>query len=388
MKDFLYTIILLGAIQGIIICCLLCFSRKQTLSNRLLASIIGLITLPGIHLYFHYTGWFEINSFVLFIHDILPLVVIMPLGSLVYFYIRSLLDPNFSIGRKEQLHFIPVIIDLLPKLAAVVFYIGKMFGWSSMGRDRLANLVDTYSQYADLPRWISMTIYVILSLRWLQAYKKNQQKISDSQAPVFDWLQLFTRLFIAFQVIWLFFLIPYIIPGYSGWLLKAVDWFPVYIPLSVLIYWLGIKGWLIAQSASDTRKKTRQQSLPGQEVDDAFRLLKRSMEQDQLYLNPELNLEKLSKHTGLSSKNISAILNQYMETSFNNFINQYRVEEFKQRLSMPGGEHLTIVGLAMECGFNSPATFQRTFKQYTGVSPTEFRKTLLQIPGNNTQIRI
>lgn len=388
MKDFLYTIILLGAIQGIIICCLLYFSRKQTLSNRLLASIIGLITLPGIHLYFHYTGWFETNSFILFIHDILPMVVIMPLGPLVFFYIRSLLDPDFTIGRKERLHFIPVIIDLLPKLAAVVFYTGKLLGWSPISRGQLAGMVDVYSQYADLPRWISMTIYVILSVRWLQAYTGNQQKASNAQAPVIRWLQLFTRLFMVFQLIWLFYLVPYVIPGYSGWLLNAVDWFPVYIPLSVLIYWLGIKGWLIAQSMNNTSRKNKQQVLPGPETDDAFVLLKRSMEQDQLYLNPELNLEKLSKHTGLSPKNISAVLNQYKEKGFNHFINQYRVEEFKQRLSMPGGEHLTIVGMAMECGFNSPATFQRTFKQHTGLSPSAFRKTLEQIPGNTAQIRI
>lgn len=378
MKDFLYTIILLGAIQGIIVCCLLYFSRKKTLSTRLLAAIIGLITLPSIHLYFHYTGWFEVNSITLFIHDILPLVVIMPLGPLVYFYIRSLLDTGFCIGRKEKLHFIPVIIDLIPKLAAVIFYAGKLFGWSPISRDQLAEMVDTYSQYADLPRWISMTIYVMLSVRFLRMYKQQQQKAAQANNPVMRWLQLFTGLFVVYQLIWLVFLVPYILPSYSGWLLDAVDWFPVYIPLAILIYWLGIKGWLMAQPANNVEKKSRANLLSEPEVSDAFGLLKRSMEQDQLYLNPELNLEKLSRHTGLSPKNISAVLNQYRETSFNHFINQYRVEEFKQRLSKPGGEHLTIVGLAMECGFNSPATFQRTFKQYTGLSPTAFRKTLGQ----------
>lgn len=378
MKDFLYTIILLGAIQGIIICCLLYFIRKKTLPTRLLAAIIGLITLPGIHLYFHYTGWFGVNSITLFIHDILPLVVIMPLGPLVYFYIRALLDPGFSLGRKEKLHFIPVIIDLVPKLAAIVFYAGKLFGWSPISRDRLAAMVDTYSQYADLPRWISMTIYVGLSVHFLKQYRQQQQKAAETSNPVMRWLRLFTGLFVVYQLIWLVFLVPYILPSYSGWLLAAVDWFPVYIPLAILIYWLGIKGWLMAQSANDAGKKNKTNLLSEPAANDAFGLLKRSMEEDRLYLNPELNLDKLARHTGLSPKNISAVLNQHRETSFNHFINQYRVEAFKQRLSQPGGEHLTIVGLAMECGFNSPATFQRTFKQYTGLSPTAFRKTLGQ----------
>ncbi len=373
MKDFLYTIILLGAIQGIIICSALFLSRRRTLSTRLLAGIIGLITLPGIHLYFHYAGLFDTNELVLFIHDIVPMVVIMPLGPLIYFYIRSLLEPEFKLGSKQRLHFIPVVIDLLPKLGALEFYFGSWLGWAPSNRDQLAGVVEIHCHDSDIPGWIYMTIYELLAAGYLHAYMKKQT--AQSPAAITRWLQLFIRLFIAFQLIWLVFLVPYILPAYSGWLMGVVDWFPVYIPMSILIYWLGIKGYLVASSMKGDDKKTSP-LLPGPLVSEALGLLKRSMEEDRLYLNPALNLEKLSQHTGLTPKNISAVLNQYMETSFNTFINQYRVQEFKSRLSRPGGEHLTIVGLAMECGFNSPATFQRTFKQYTGLSPSAFRKTL------------
>ncbi|MBL7756902.1 MAG: hypothetical protein JNL59_05905, partial [Chitinophagaceae bacterium] len=66
MQDFLYTLILLGSIQGVIICGLLLFSRGRLLSNRLLAAIIGLMTLPGFHLYLHYKGGYDINDFTRF----------------------------------------------------------------------------------------------------------------------------------------------------------------------------------------------------------------------------------------------------------------------------------------------------------------------------------
>lgn len=372
MKDFLYNLILLGSIQGIIVCTLLHFSRRSGLPERLLAAIIGLITLPGIHLYFHYAGWFDINAVTLFIHDLLPLVVIMPLGPLIYFYIRSLAEPGFTIGKKERLHFIPVIIDLLPKLAALVFYAGKAVGWSPITRDRLAEMVDSYSQYADIPRWLSMTVYVVLSVQWLRNYCKKQEQ-NVSAGTLVRWMQLFLYSMMIFQLLWLAYLIPYIIPGSSGWLLNTVDWFPVYIPMSILIYWLGIKGWLVSNSRIEPKKPV---PLPASEAEQAFLLLKHAMEVDRLYLDPELNLEKLSGHTGLNQKYISAVLNQYRETGFNYFINSYRVEAFKQRLAIHGSDQFTIAGLAMECGFNSPATFQRTFKQHTGVSPSAFRKTL------------
>jgi AraC-like DNA-binding protein len=89
-------------------------------------------------------------------------------------------------------------------------------------------------------------------------------------------------------------------------------------------------------------------------------------------LNPELTLNEVVKITGITQKTISAVLNQHAGKSFNEFVNEYRVEEVKRRLSGSYPEHLTITGIALECGFNSQATFQRTFKQFTGVSPTEF----------------
>jgi AraC-like DNA-binding protein len=53
-------------------------------------------------------------------------------------------------------------------------------------------------------------------------------------------------------------------------------------------------------------------------------------------------------------------------------VNAYRIEEVKERLLAPGHQHLTITGIALGCGFNSQATFQRAFKNSTGVSPKEF----------------
>ena len=96
------------------------------------------------------------------------------------------------------------------------------------------------------------------------------------------------------------------------------------------------------------------------------------MEQNKLYHDPALNLSALAKHTGVPPKTISAVLNQHLNKSFNEFINEYRIREIKERLLQPGNKNLTIAGLAYECGFNSQPTFQRAFKAFVGVSPKEF----------------
>lgn len=376
MTGLFYTIILLGAIQGIITGFLLFFAKKPSLSNRLLAFVIWLIALPGIHLYAHYQDWFAVNKLTQVIHAVLPLVVIMPIGPLIYFYIRALLDPGFRLTSRDRLHFLPVVIDLFPKAIEIFFLIGSAAGWLATNAAPWTQFVNTYSQYADIPRWISMTLYLVWAMRRLRDYRVRLN--GSAQTATLRWLRVFTRAFLGFQVIWLLYLVPYVMPRYSDRLINTVDWFPVYIPMAILIYWLGLRGFILSQQvAGSSKKNTASPSLPRRVIEDSLARLRWSMEEEKLYLNPELNLSQLSQHTGLAAKTISAVLNQYLKTSFNEFVNTYRLEEFKRRMHHPGMGHLTIAGMALECGFNSPATFQRTFKQIMGISPTEFRKNAI-----------
>jgi AraC-like DNA-binding protein len=165
-------------------------------------------------------------------------------------------------------------------------------------------------------------------------------------------------------------------------MLNTFDWYPIYIPLAILIYWLGIKGFMMSNSYSvATIKKNNgiNSSLPVTAITETALSLKRAMEQNKLYLDPLLNLQIISKHTNISQKTISAVLNQHLHKSFNEFVNEYRIEAFKEKLQDPELDHLTIAGIAFDCGFNSQATFQRTFKQFTGLSPSEYRNGLVEI---------
>lgn len=98
------------------------------------------------------------------------------------------------------------------------------------------------------------------------------------------------------------------------------------------------------------------------------------MEQDKLFLNPHLDVPGLANATGIAGKLISATLNQYLHSNFSQFVNEYRVAEFKRQVLLPGATDWTMAGLAASCGFSSQATFQRIFKQLTGITPGEFKK--------------
>src|SRR5215831_8451825 len=95
------TIILLGALQGFILCCLLIFSRKNRLPNRLLGCLIFLISIASIKLYGTENSWFN-YPFMRWVDALVPMIVVMPVGPLIYFYVRATLQPALRIGRKEK----------------------------------------------------------------------------------------------------------------------------------------------------------------------------------------------------------------------------------------------------------------------------------------------
>lgn len=379
MTGFLTTIILLGALQGFIVSVLLWFSANNRQSNRLLAILILLMALASMNIYFMHIGWFQKTTALRVIGAVVPLILVMPMGPLIYFYIQSHLNPAFNFNRKQAVHFYPVIIDIVPQLIALVYIIGVLFHFFHAGGKLWGRIIDYYDVYSDIPRWISLTMYLWLSYRYIISRKAHNKSKDKIVANGFNWLLQFVYIFFGFQVIWLVYLVPYIIPRYTDWLLNTVDWYPVYLPLAVMIYWLGIKGYLISQSNitdGQKRKITTSVNLPAEMVHEITLLLTKVMQEDKLYMNPALNLDMVSKHIRIPPKTISAVLNQHLQTNFNEWLNAYRIDAFKQKVCQADMQRLTISGIAAECGFNSQATFQRIFKQSMGITPSQYLKSL------------
>ena len=67
-------------------------------------------------------------------------------------------------------------------------------------------------------------------------------------------------------------------------------------------------------------------------------------------------------------------MNEGFGENFYKFINRFRIEESQRLLLNPAFNHFNILGIAFEAGFNSKATFNKTFKENIGISPSEFVK--------------
>ena len=114
----------------------------------------------------------------------------------------------------------------------------------------------------------------------------------------------------------------------------------------------------------------------GLKQDDAVSLsgkLKIYMETEQPYINMDLTLKDLATALDTYPYYITQVLNTVFNQNFYDFINTYRVEEVQRRLSDPQFKNLTILAVAYDCGFNSKSSFNRIFKQKTGLTPSQYK---------------
>lgn len=103
---------------------------------------------------------------------------------------------------------------------------------------------------------------------------------------------------------------------------------------------------------------------------DAYLLKHRS------YINPKLTLNELAVKLKMPPHVLSKVINEGFGKNFFDFINTYRIEEFKRLLVDPRYQHFTFLGIAYEVGFNSKTAFNRSFKKITQQTPKEYLESL------------
>jgi len=107
--------------------------------------------------------------------------------------------------------------------------------------------------------------------------------------------------------------------------------------------------------------------------------LNKLLNDEKIYREMRLNRAAIAKRLDIGEHHLSRLINHYLGKNFNELINSYRIEEAKIRLLNEPKQQITTIGF--EVGFNSIASFNRVFKEKTGLSPTEF-KTSDNSPNN------
>jgi len=114
------------------------------------------------------------------------------------------------------------------------------------------------------------------------------------------------------------------------------------------------------------------------EIDMVLEIFGKGMKEEKWFQNPSLSLRELAENVNISSNKLSWLLNVRIGQNFNEYINSFRLENFKVIALNPANSHLTLLALAYESGFNSKSVFNTFFKKIEGMTPANWLKLAKQ----------
>lgn len=152
-------------------------------------------------------------------------------------------------------------------------------------------------------------------------------------------------------------------------------WFYLGLPAAVLL--LSATSWFtgrrLHRNRQEKRKAGRLPFKPG-EIDLLVQRLVYLMEEERLYLNPDLCLKDLAGKLHVSPRHLSQVINDRLKKSVIDFVNTYRIQEAKRLLGNYKGNGSSIIQISLQAGFNSKSAFNRAFKLYTNQTPSDYLK--------------
>lgn len=280
---------------------------------------------------------------------------------LLYMYILSLTITNFKIKRTQTFLFI------LPSSILFLYLLSKIIlinqGFAFRFYSKAENFVENCLYYC----W--SFFFILLSLFQL---KKTKLK-SSSNNSTHKWLQ---KLLLGFLVIWVVFAVNFISRGTSYYVIFK----EVLRPLAIiclfiftnLIAWYGYKYPSIFNLNSEKSKSKSGYKLNQKTYETHAENILKLMTQKKPYLNADITLNKLAELIDLKPRLTSMIINKVFEKNFFEFINSYRIDEAKSKLTDPLNNQ-TISEILYESGFNNKSVFNTLFRKKTGLTPTQYR---------------
>jgi AraC-like DNA-binding protein len=296
----------------------------------------------------------------------IPIYYSLSIAPLFYLFVKSKF--SYRLNKSDLIHLvIPVIQEV------IYFSIGfRSVEFKSMLYDE--NAFRIYLQIESFLFPISLVGYTVFALLFLNG--KNYKKYFWSE-DIKKWLLRFSigMLFIALMEFG-FSIIEY---NTSPTFLSSFPFYLVHtFTLSAFVFWISINGLkqYYPLQIFTSRPSQEDTVIDEKELSGLQEKLKLLMTKDKAFLNPDLNLELLSCYLGISEKQCSYMLNKGMEMNFNQYVNNFRIEAFKERIKEGQNKTYTLTSIAYECGFNSKSTFNRVFKSTCGVTPSEFVKII------------
>jgi len=373
MPILLQHLFAIGGFQGVLLFCLLSIGSQNTKANRILGVWCLFLGLFFLGILVHVQS--ELNVFSILIGWNLYLPA--SYGALLYLYCRQAITDRPLVW-KDALHLLPVLSCYLLNVDILFASAETKFNWTTEPSDGPIPISIT-----QIITYVQAFVYLGFSFYMVRRYQQQaKQNLSDFNPEIFRW-------------IWALLILTL-----SVWSFKSVSSSETLYFLSItsdiiiifLIYGVALAQWrnprlfiinkieaIVTQQivSKETESKPEQDkhnsgALDVSTRDCILKDVKQYMENKHAFKDNQLNLISLSELVGVSTHHLSEVLNQHEGKNFYQFVNDYRVKYVCEHLKLDNKPK--IIELALDAGFSSKSTFNAVFKQFTGLSPTQYRQ--------------
>jgi AraC-like DNA-binding protein len=290
---------------------------------------------------------------------------------LFFFYVKSLVDNSRRFRRQDLFHLLPFVVCLI---YLAPFYVSSASHKEAYLSAALQSFpIDWYTRTA--LGFCQDAIYIgaaFLLMRRVQQSASESDPVRDSRTPIYGGDLLLVRcLLISFAFVWILgvgrFIFAY----------RVETNLMVPLALSLTTYLIGflalVRPQIFLGRDESVRRRYEKSSLTPEMAERYLVQLQDFMRTEKPYCDGNLTLQKLARRLSMSSAHLSQIINERLEQNFIDFINSYRVEEAKRRLTDPAKRRYSIIAIAEQSGFNSKSAFNTAFKKYANRTPSQFR---------------
>ena len=348
-----------GASIALFISALL-FNKKEKSHSEII--LLLWMLLMAAHLSLFYSNYFgEIPPFLIGMHLPMPLLQAV----FLYFYVASVTN---HFPKKKVI----ILAHLLPTLLSYLFLLPLFLLAPEEKATILENKGKGYSELLGLINVIfifaSGVVYVCWSSYLIWKHKKNiRNQFSDIEDINLRWLQLLIFGIASIWIIVFFF-------NNGTYIFTGVSIFVI------LIGFFGVQQRDIFSNVKPVKqvpfeeKKVKYASsgLSSEIAQDLYKNLIEQITQKGYYTESTLSLNELAQKLDISPNYLSQIINEKDGKNFFDFINAFRVAEFKRLVAIPTNQQYTLLALAYDCGFNSKSSFNRSFKKHAGLTPSQY----------------
>lgn len=370
--DILIVIVLsIGAIQGFVFGTILLKSSKfNKTANRLLATLLILFSyrllvqimrLFGIG---YYDTWYYLMLDLSWIH-----------GALLFGYVYAQTHQNFQLKTKHLAHLLPVFFQVI---FSVFVRIQNIY-WDGT-KESLS-----WAGYWGYWLWMNQpTIYIVASVLIVSYAYIAEKHLDNPDKKVvlgegrLNWLKRIIKSFkIYFSLVFLVLIADMLFIRLSSqeyyFYFTRFYYYPFFIGISIMTYWIGIEGFKRKDNTDISYAKPLEPERVAQ-LEQIVKDLQSLMRDKQVFKDPDLSLNKTANMLQIKPYLLTQALNEVLQTKFNDYVNAFRIAEVQSLLLRPEKRKHNLLTLALEAGFNSKSSFNRSVNKQLGVSPSELRK--------------